>query len=73
MDGEIELTIAADSKFTWKKTDGDFKGTWQLSDRNITFTFSDGDKITYIIKKIKTGTALFLNTANNVHSTLCRQ
>lgn len=73
MDGEIELVIAANNTFTWKKADGGFKGTWQLSDRSISFTFTDGDKITYTIKKIKTGTALFQNTANNMLSTLCRQ
>lgn len=73
MDGEIELTIAANNTFTWKKVDGDFKGTWLISDRNINFTFADGEKIDYIIKKIKTSTALLQNTANNVHSTLCRQ
>jgi hypothetical protein len=72
MDGEIELTIAADKTFTWKKIDGNFNGTWQLTDRNITFTFSDGETITYTVKKIKDKTALFQNTANNIHSTLCR-
>ncbi len=73
MDGEIELTIAAGNTFTWKKTDETFTGSWQLSGRLITFSFADGDKIPYNIKKIKPGTVLFQNTLTNTFSTLCRE
>lgn len=73
MDGEIELELTNTNSFSWKRLNDTFTGTWQLSDRIITFSFSDGEKIIYNIKKIKSATALFQNTANNVYSNLCRQ
>lgn len=72
MDGEIDIELAGNNTFNWKKMNETYAGTWEVNDRVITFKFSDGDKITYEIKKIKTATALFQNTATKEYSTLCR-
>ena len=73
MDAEIELTIKKEGQFTWKKADSTYAGNWLLNDRDISFFFSDGEKINYVVKKISSSAAILQNTDNKKYSNLCRE
>ena len=73
MDAEIELSVKKEGSFTWKKADTAYAGNWLLNDREISFFFSDGEKIHYFIKKIGSSSAILQNTDNKKYSNLCRE
>ncbi len=73
MDAEIELSVKKEGSFTWQKADSIYTGNWLLTDREIKFIFTDGEKINYFIKKIGSSSALLQNTDNKKYSNLCRE